>query len=213
LSATRDLKVFVVAFVIALIVLSAIVALAQIPYPYDEYYTLFTLGSTGMADNYFPGNFTNILPQTTISWYVGVYNHMGSVELVRVVFKLLNSSMPGPVLVNNTASGRPAFYEQTRLLLSNETWILPVSWSIQNATETVNATEIHSMMINGQLELSNESMMVEALHGYNYRILIELWVYSEVLADFTYVWSANGVARSTYNQLWFNMTRISLLPG
>jgi len=209
----RDLKLFLAAFIITLAVFSTVTILAEVPYPYDQYLALFTLGSAGKTEHYFPKGVTDILPHDQISWYVGVYNHMGNVELVRVVFKLLNSTMRGPDLVNNTASERPPFYENTRLLLSNETWIIPTTWSVLNATATANATEIHSLTFNGEVESSSETISLEALHGYNYRIVIELWVYNEGAAEFSYVWEANGVSRSSYNQLWFNMTRTSLLPG
>lgn len=207
----RDLKLFLAAFIIALALFSVITILAQVP-SYDQYLSLFTLGSAGTTENYFPNGLADILPGTQISWYVGVYNHMGTLELVRVVFKLLNSTMTGPNEVNNTASERSPFYEETRILTSNETWLMPISWSVLNATKTANFTEIHSLKFNGQTEASNETVTLEALHGYDFRMVIELWVYDEQAGNFSYVWEANGVTRSSYNQLWFNMTRLSLLP-
>ena len=196
---------------------SVITFLAQVPVYYDEYLALFTLGATGTAENYFPGDAVNILPGDHISWYIGVYNHMGSVQLVKVVFKLLNATMQGPDQLNNTPSTRAGFSEKTRLLVSNETWTIPLSWSILNATETrtptallANFTAIHSILFNG--DVNSENVEVQATHGYNYRIVIELWVYDETAGSYSFVWSSNGVKRSAWNQVWFNMTRISLLP-
>jgi len=210
----RELKVFVVVFLISLAIFSAIVYvvhLADVPSAYDQYFALYTLGSAGLAEHYFPGDAVDILPGVRMSWYIGVYNHMGTVQLVRVVFKLLNLTMLGPdQLSNNTASAREPFYETTRLLVSNETWVLPVAWSVLNATRASNATVIHSLIFNGQALTDN--VEVEALYGFDYRIVIELWVYNDVSGNFSFGWTANGDDRSEYNQIWFNMTRISLLP-
>ena len=204
------LKVFVAVFLISLAVFSAIAFLASVPYPYDQYFALYTLGSSGTAEHYFPGDVVDILPGTRMSWYVAVYNHMGTVQLVKVTFTILNQTMVGPDQLNNTPSARESFYETTRLLVTNETWILPVSWSILNATSTPppptppNATSIHSLIFNGQALTDN--VETEALYGYNYRIVIELWVYNDVSGNFSYVWTANDGARSAWNQIWFNMT-------
>ena len=207
----KELKVFVAVFLISLAVFSAIMYLAQVPYAYDQYFALYTLGSAGLAEHYFPGDVVDILPGTRMSWHVGVYNHMGRVQLVRVVFKLLNLTMLGPDQANNnTASPRESFYETTRLLISNETWTLPVNWSVLNATTSPNATEIHSLTFNGQVLTDNVD--VQALYGANYRIVIELWVYDDSGGNFSFAWAANGEERSAYNQIWFNMTRTSILP-
>lgn len=184
--------------------------LLQIHVPYDQYFALFTLGSNGQTENYFPGEKYDIFQGTRMSWFVGLYNHMGTVQLVKVVFKLLNSTIEGPDQLNNRPSNRTAFYETTRLLLSNETWVFPVVWSVLNATQSVNATAIHVLLFNN--ETLSENVDVEAIHGYNFRIVIELWVYDEATGNFAFAWQANGQDRSAWNQIWFNMTRVTLLP-
>jgi len=204
------LKVFIAAFLISLVVFAAIAFLASVPYPYDRYFALYTLGSSGTAEHYFPGDEVDILPGVSMSWYVGVYNHMGTVQLVKIAFKILNQTMVGPNQLNNTPSARESFYETTRLLVTNETWIFPVFWSVLNATSAPNATSIHSLIFSGQALTDN--VETEALYGYNYRIVIELWVYDDTSGSFNYVWTANDGARSAWNQIWFNMTKTSLLP-
>lgn len=206
----REIKVFVAVFLISLAIFSAITFLALVPYPYDQYFALYTLGAAGTAEHYFPGDVVDILPGAAMSWYVGVYNHMGNVQLVRVVFRILNHTMVGPDQLNNTPSARDSFFETNRLLLTNQTWILPVSWDVLNATTTQNATTIHSLNFNGQVLTDN--VEIEALNGYNFRVVIELWVYEDASGSFGYVWTANGAERSAWNQIWFNMTRTSLLP-
>ena len=206
----KAVKAFVAVFLISLTVFSAVSYLASVPYPYDQFFALYTLGAAGTAEHYFPGDKVDILPGVGISWYVGVYNHMGKVQLVRVVFKILNQTIVGPDQLNNTPSARESFYETTRLLVTNETWILPVTWSILNATRPANTTAIHSLLFNGQV--LTDHVEVDALYGFNYRIVIELWVYDDASGNFSFAWTANGEERSAYNQIWFNMTRTGLLP-
>jgi hypothetical protein len=206
----RILKVFLVTFLIALTGLTAINTLLQIHAPYDQYFALFTLGSSGKTEHYFPGEKYDIFQGTRMSWFVGVYNHMGTVQLVKVVFKFLNSTIEGPDQLHNIPGNRTSFYETTRLLLSNDTWMFPVGWSVLNATQSANATVIHVLLFNG--ETLSENVEVEALHGYNFRMVIELWAYDQAIGDFTFAWEANGAERSAWNQIWFNMTRVTLLP-
>ena len=205
----RTLKLFAAVFLIALVVLSAIAMLARIPYPNDDYFALFTLGADQKTENYFPGDVVDILPGIRIHWFIGVYNHMGSVQLVKLKFKLLNLTMEGPDQLTKTPSKRPSFYEKTRLVLSNETWTLPLVWSINNATRSQNASAIYSILFNN--EILSDNVEARALYGHNFRVVIELWVYRETTKNFSFVWSANGEQRCTWNQVWFNMTRTSLL--
>ena len=208
----RYIKLFLSVFLISLAIISTLDLLSKVHTPPDEFLALFTLGATRKAELYFPGDRTDILQNTRISWYVGVYNHMGSVQLVKVVFKILNSSMLGPDSLNNTAAVRAPFYEEARLLLANETWVIPVSWSVLNATRTGNTTSIHSLVFNGETLRGN--VEVQADRGYNFRIVLELWVYDERAGTYSFVWLGNGEEQhAAWNQLWFNMTRIALLPA
>jgi len=201
---------FLAVFLIALPIFYGLNVLASIPAPFDQYFAMYTLGSNGLAENYFPGGKSDFLPGTGILWYLGVYNHMDGVRLVRVEFKILNVTMVGPNQLNAIPSQRDSFYDETRFLLSNETWVLPIAWSVSNATKDANMITIHSLVFNNDVVADNVD--VSALHGYNFRIVIELWVYDEALGAFSFQWIGNGKAQVAWNQLWFNMTRISLLP-
>ncbi len=206
----RGWKLFVAVFLIALTVFYALNLLASVPAYLDEYYAIYTLGSNGLAGHYFPGDQSDFLPGTGIRWYVGVYNHMGGVRLVRVEFKILNFTMEGPDQLNGLPSQRDPFYDETHLLLSNQTWILPVAWSVDNATKGGKVITIHSLTFNN--ELVTDSLETSSLYGYDFRIVIELWVYDDASGVFSFQWIGNGEERVAWNQLWFNMTRISLLP-
>ena len=209
----RIWKLFITVLFIALPVCYGLNLLASIqPKNSDDYLAIYTLGSEGLAENYFPGDQADILPGTQLSWYVGVYNHMSTLMLVKVEFKLLNLTMQGPDQVNGIPSQRDAFFDETQLLLSNETWTLPVVWSVgTTASMSGNTTEIHSLVFNNDTLTNN--VETPALSGFNYRIVIELWVYNDATGAFAFQWTANGNQQVAWNEIWFNMTRISLLPG
>jgi hypothetical protein len=207
----RDRTIFFSAFLIVLALTSGLVLLSQIHSPQDDYFALYTLGESGKAEQYFPNDVPNILPGTQIHWFAGVYNHMGSVQLVRVEFKLLNMTMKGPDEYTNESSPYDPFFDTTRLLLSNETWLFPISWSVLNATLKTRVVTIYSIIFNNQTLTSN--VQVSSLGGYNFRIVIELWIYNSSTDSFNFGWSSNGVQKIAWNQIWFNMTQVSLIPS
>jgi hypothetical protein len=204
------LTVFAGVFLIALITVYAINLLANIPLPNDQYFALYTLGANGTAEDYFPSDQTDILPGTSLSWHVGVYNHMGTVELVKVAFKILNDTMLGPDQLNYTATERLPFFERTRFLLPNETWFFAFDWSVLNATQSATQVSINSLLLNGTRVTQN--VAVWAVGGYNLRIVIELWVLDPDSGAYGFQWLSAGQPRVAWNQIWFNMTRTSLLP-
>jgi hypothetical protein len=209
-SGLRNRKLFIVIFLVLLISIYAMNLLATVPQRYDQYFALYTLGAAGTAEHYFPGDSANIFPGVRVSWFISVYDHMGSVELVNVVFRLLNESMLGPNQLNMTPGERPPFYESMRLLLPNETWTLPIVWSVSNATASGQAITIQSIQING--DVLSENVGTTAAGGHNFRIVIELWVFNETTGTFAFQWTANDEARVAWNQIWFNMPGIGV-PG
>lgn len=212
MSRLRTRKLFIVVFLVALPVFAALDILAAVPQvSFDKFNAIYTLGSAGQPWNYFPANKTDILPGVKVTWYVGVYNHMGNPELVQLRFKILNLTMQGPNQLNETPSQRDEFFEETQLLLSNETWTLPVTWAVYNATRNHNSTVINSLTFNG--EITSYNVEISALYGIDFRIVIELWVYDDTTGSFLFHWTgADNVNHVTWNQLWFNMSRTSLLP-
>ncbi len=205
------MRLFLIVMLTMLPVFSLVNYLESVPRPNDDYFALYTLGAKGTAEHYFPEDQTDILPGENLTWYVGLYNHMTTVRYVMLSFKILNGTMRGPDDVEKVSSTRQAFFEKSRLLMSNETWILPISWSVSNATKSVDGTTINSLLFNGQALSRN--VVVSATGGYNFRIVIELWVYDGFTGDFSFPWISNGENNVAWNQVWFNMTRVSLLPS
>ena len=200
----RDSRLFLTVLIIALALISTVTLIAQIPAPYDEYLALSTLGPLGTADEYFPANNVNIHLGVQNQWFVEVYNHFPNLQLLRVELKLLNATMPGPNQLNDQPSERPPFYEVTRMVTSNETWKIPILWSVSNASEINGTVTVNSLTLNGE-ELT-PNVVISADNGYNFRIVIELWVFNGDSDAFNFAWASNGSPRVAWNEIWFNMT-------
>ncbi len=92
-------------------------------------------------------------------------------------------------------------FQSYRAMLSNETWNLPLSWSITSETSVSGTTKIQSMMINNALVPGTD---VSAVNGKNFRIVIELWSYDVQTHSFLFSFMTRGVLDSAFNQIWFN---------
>jgi hypothetical protein len=175
------------------------------PKPSENFFALFTLDMDGKTVNYYPQNVTDLRPGEELHWYVGVYNHMGSIQYVALRFKLLNKTLEGPNIARNTPSPSPSFIEIRHVLLNNETWITPVDWSISNATSSHGDVRINGVIFN-TLKIT-DNLGVSAQRGRNFRIVIELWVYNPQGSQFLFTWMSGNQTNSAWNQLWFNSTK------
>ena len=171
----------------------------------EPFFALAVLGEEGMADRYYPGDDPNIGVGDEIRWNLYVYNHVGEVEYVAVRLKLLNSTMSAPDSISCSPSPAPVVYEVRRVMLDNETWFYPISWSIGEVGLDGDFTVVEQLSVNDR-DIETD---VVARDGYNFRIVLELWIYSESLNDFQFGWSYDHDMGCAWNQLWFNAT----LPG
>ncbi len=173
--------------------------------PIEPFFGLYTLGQDMRVEHYYPFDNPNIRPNQTLLWYGGVYNHMGSAEYIELRFKLLNSTITSPNETTNQPSPVEAFVNIRRLLASNETYLTPVTWSITKVSSPSNTSlRIDALTFNGMLVTDN--LGVAALHGYNFRVVIELWIYDIASGGFVFWWDSGPVRNSAWNQVWFNAT-------
>lgn len=168
----------------------------------EPFFALAILGENGMAEHYYPEDNPNIKVESEVHWFIIVYNHMGASQYVSVRAKILNSTMAAPNSTSCRPSEAPDVYEVRGILLDNETWSHPFVWSLQNVTKVDNSTIIRGLVIDGdQIQLS-----VEALNGYDFRLVLELWVYDRSSDDFVYGWTTRQEPICAWNQIWFNVT-------
>lgn len=190
-------------FLISLVALSLLAFLTLYPLPSQPFLRISTLGSDMMAQHYYPSDNPNIRIGENVTWYAQVYNDMGSVGWVSVRLKLGNSTSEGPNDVNNTPSSLPTLLEFTKLVDNNYTWTFPISWVITNTSRAGNAIVINDMQIDNY---TLSGLNVKAISGFDFRIILELWVFDTQISQFGFSWESQGSAHSAWNEVWFNAT-------
>jgi hypothetical protein len=197
------LTLAIAVFAISLVIIAGVEWFTSTSVESDQYLSLATLGSDGLAEHYYPGTNPIVNPGEPLHWVIQVYNHMGSIELVSVRFKISNSTIPSPSDINSTPSPSPILVQFNKLLNTNETWSFDLPWQILTANSSQNYVVIHSIIVNGTLV---SGLSAEALQGYNFRVILELWVFDPALNQYAFSWNSAGQTSTTWNQIWFNVT-------
>lgn len=196
-------RTLIAVFIILTVVAESAAFVATTPRPQERFFQVYILGSNRLVANYYPHNNTNLRVASPVSWYVGVTNFMGNVQLVEIKLKLGNETTTSPNDTSYAPSSAPELTAFDRFLMDNETWEFPFAWSITNATKTAGSIHILRIQINNETyKISNWS----ANNGYNFRIILELWVWQTNTNTLTFGWNSNGEYRTAWLQLWFNMT-------
>ena len=173
----------------------------------EPFFALAVLGEEGMAERYYPGDDPRIEVGEEVRWTVYLYNHMGETRYVAVRVKLLNSTVLAPNSTSCSPSLAPVVYEVRRVMMHNQTWLFPFSWSILKVEQVGDFLDVRSFSANGD----SIDTHVVALYGFDYRVVLELWVYDEGLRDFRFGWSCDDEVSCAWNQIWFNVTSSSVL--
>jgi uncharacterized membrane protein len=197
-----------VVFITLLIIFEAAAYIATTPRPQEQFFQLYVLGAQGLAADYYPNDNPNLRVGDLVHWFLGVSNFMGSVQLVELRVKLGNQTIAAPNDQPISPSEAPMLIGFTRFLQDNETWQFPLSWSIARLSSdpTSNTTQLLLLNMNNQtIPLTG----ISARSGYNFRVIIELWVWDTDVAQFQYGWFAGTERRAAWLQLWFNATSTS----
>ena len=199
---SRDLR-YVVAFAAVATVVTSIAAYAVLsPPPQERFFSMWILGSEGLAERYYPNDDPNLGIGEKINWTLSAYNHMGSLQYVVIRVKLLNSTVASPDDLSGTPSPASPLFEFTRVLEDNETWSMPFNWTIESLSQEGSRLQITGLSVD-QFHLEGE--LVAASSGYNYRFVFELWFYDLTSNDLTFSGRANTM-RPVWTQVWFNAT-------
>jgi len=185
-----------------LMIYSTIAYVLVNPMPKEQFFQLYVLGSKHMIGDYYPSNTTTITPNTNVSWYIGVTNFMGSIQYVLIKAKLCNLTIQPPNQTLATPSPAPEIATFKRVLLDNETWEFPFTWSIKSVEKRGESVYLN-LEINGvEIGVVN----VAAVKGSNFRIIFELWTYDFDSGEFIFGWKTKDERRAAWVQLWFNTT-------
>jgi len=207
----QDLQYAIVFAIIATIVASSLVYVTINPRPEEQFFASWILGAQGMAADYYPNNDPTISLGEPVTWTLGVYNHMGSLQYVVLQVKLLNSTMQPPNDTTGQPSQAPPVLEFARVLVNNETWSIPFVWEIQNMTTIQGTVTLTSLSIN-QTNLTGQ--FVSAQSGQNFRFVFEVWHYDATTNSPSFAWTtSDGHLHDVWTQIWFNTVPGALPSG
>lgn len=202
---------FLALFFAFLAIASLVAWVSANPPATEQFAALSALGPLNIAGVYFPGNNRTVSLNQPVSWNIQVYNHMGSSQLFLVYVFLANRTIPGPDASTNTPTNRTftpfPLLQEYHAVVNNETWNLPLQWSVTNRTSTGSSVNIHSMMINNQQVqgLGVSGLVVDNNNGTNFRLVIELWSYDIPSHGFLFSYVSNKSLNSVFNQIWFTV--------
>lgn len=199
---SEDVKRSIYVFITVTLILWMLVYLSFAPTPKERFFQLYALGESRMPEKYYPNDNPNIPVGIPVKWFIGVQSFMGRAECVLVRVKLGNETLPCPDSLNCTPAPVPIILEFRRVLMDNETWESPLFWSITNITRQDDTIHI-TLTVN---DVTVECPNVGAVHGYNFRLIFEIWTINEETGKFVFGWTSQGERRCAWIQLWFNAT-------
>ena len=200
---SQDRRTLITVFITLLIICEMVAYVANTPRPSEQFFQLYVLGARHMAADYYPNNKTDLSVGEPVAWYLGVTDNMGSVQLVSIRVKIGNQTIKPPDDQQATESPAPVVTEYMRVLQDNETWEMPLVWSISDAVSANGSTRILALQFN------NETYQLQdcsASGGHNFRLIFELWTLQADTDTFQFGWVAGGEHRVAWLQVWFNMT-------
>jgi uncharacterized membrane protein len=173
-----------------------------IPNRNEPFMALAILGKDGMAKNYYPENNSDLEKNEKLIWNIFLYNHMGKSQYISLKVKITNSTTSPPNSTICEPSHAPTTYEILRVIQDNETLVSPLSWMIKNSSKKDEFVKLEKISFN------NEIVEVDAVSkkGYNFRIIVELWIYNKESKEFQFGWKYGEETRCAWNQIWFNST-------
>ena len=152
---------------------------------------------TGTLSNYFSGSEANVTAGKVMNWHLAITNQMGSIQYVKVVYRLGNATTTGP---NATvpASSIPQLGTSSIFIPNAQTALMNFTWSISNKTR--GGIVFLNMTINDQ----PVSPSVGAAGGQKFRFFFELWTYDVASNSFQYGYKGQNSWVGVPLQVWFN---------
>src|SRR5712692_7694444 len=167
----RRIAVLLLLFVSFSLVYSSIAYYSLSRPPSQEFLAWGIFSPSGTLSNYFSGAEANVPANKTLSWHFAITNQMGSIQYVRIVYRLANSTSANP---NATVPGStvPPLGNSSIFIPNEQTGFVNFTWSITSKSSRGGMVFIN-LRINGQ----QVSSPVGAVGGQGFRFLFELWTY------------------------------------
>jgi hypothetical protein len=162
----------------------------------ERFSELWVLGSGHMAEDY-P---FNVEAHQISKIYLGIANHMGSLQYYVVYVKLRNQTELGL----DTNSERPSdilpLYTYRVFLQDGDDWESPLIFSFSNVSFSENQSLIGSFVVNDvEFSVNKQAMWDSENDGYYYQLFAELWIYNSQLRTLQF--------HNRFVGIWLNITK------
>ena len=185
---------------VSVLILSVAVISAFWPKYEERFFELGLLGKNKKAEEYYPNNNSTLQLGSSVLWHIYLHNHMGSIQNVSVRVKLLNSTMQAPDDRKHEPSPFPNFMEFPVSLSVDETLLIPVSWSVVEASSQEGNVTISGLSVN------NQTFNMSVLSSNRFRMVFELWVYDQSSQQYKFGWDSGKGFYSASLYMWFSLT-------
>lgn len=162
----------------------------------QEFSELWILGPTHMMEGY-P---LNVSSGGVYNVFLGIENHMGSLQYYLVRIKLRNQSEPFPDSIHGIPSDLPAVFDYQAFLSDGDTWEKEVTFSFEDVSLDGNVGKVSGFYIDGFfVDVDKVAVWNDDNSGFFYQLFFELWVYDSGVSGFKFHNRSVG--------LWLNMSR------
>jgi len=192
-------SLLVIGVLLSVLILSIAIISAFWPKYEERFFELGLLGKNKKAEEYYPNNNSTLQLGSSVLWHIYLHNHMGSPQNVSIRVKLLNSTMQAPDDREHEPSPFPYFMEFPVSLSIDETLLIPVSWSVVEAT-----TQEGNVNIN-RLRVDDQTFNMSILSSNRFRMVFELWVYDQSSQQYRFEWDSGKGFYSASLYMWFSL--------
>ena len=193
----RRVIVFLVLFLSFVAIYGSVAIYLISPKPAQSFMGFGILSQNGSLAGYLAGSNPTITPNETFSWHFEVTNKLGTVQLLRIVYRIENLTLAGP---NETSPATiPAAGASDRFVAEGDTSI-NFTWTLLHVSRTNRLTSI-VLSINGQ----KASPAVGAVSGRDFRFVFELWTFDSGSNSFQYGWQGPSSRIGAWLQIWFSV--------
>lgn len=193
----RKLAVFLVFLASFTIIYSSITFFLLSSPPSEAFMGFGVFSDKGTLSQYFQGSGPTAAANQTFNWHLEVTNRMGSIQFVRIVFRLENQSMDTPNETSPAPTGQIG--EATDFVPNAENSSVDFHWKISHTSRIGNLTFL-SLELNGQ----QISPSAGTQSGANFRFVFELWTFDSRSGLFQYGWQGQNTRVGSWLQVWFS---------
>jgi hypothetical protein len=154
---------------------------------------------SGSLSAYTGGFRLPITENQTMTWSLEVVNKMGTVQFVRLQYKIGNSTTETP---NSTspADNAPIVGKLEAFIASGDPRRFEFTWAVLRKVQS-GGTVYLDMAVNG----TTISPPVGAVSGKSFRFMFELWTFDLDTDSFQYGWQQESSRVGSWLQVWFDV--------